>query len=716
MHHLSQEQHNAAFIFDKPVCILAGAGSGKTRVITHRIAHLIDNGLARPYEILGVTFTNKAAKEMKERVASLIGEQAALEVNLGTFHGLSAKFLRYYGEYIGIGRNFLIYDEDDVLRLIKKIIKESYSLTKEDLAELSSEVLNIKNAEKLNYRLSSRAKAVLDAYNTQIKQINALDFNQLLKSFLELLQNEDAYEKITFKAKHILVDEYQDINLIQAQIINLLAKKAKTIAIVGDDDQSIYSWRGASAKFMSDFINDFSNTQLVRLEENYRSSKAILQAANKVISNNKERLGKELISVKGDGDLIHIRKHYRDNHEALMVSEQIIREFQQNHNCEIAVLMRTNALSRSLEEAFHKSKIPYRIIGGMKFYDRKEIKDILATLKSCLFPNSDVDMMRLLDAIPLGIGKKTVEQISAYSNLHKLSLFETMSNSQHLSDALDNARAKKKIDDFVETLIKAKSFLLDPNVKTHEALMFIVDKFDFIARLEQKNDDEAQARIANIEQLIESALSFVEENEDNSIISFLENVALISKDEVSSNSDFYSSHKTVSLMTLHAAKGLEFDVVFLIGLEEGILPHSRSFINGEESLEEERRLLYVGMTRAKNKLFLSYCQERFMHGKVCASVPSRFLKELPVECIDTKDKWLLQNKSQDSEKKYINNNFSTQKNIQSNTFKIGDYVYHKIFLKGKILAINEGVKANAKILFYSDNQVRTIMLSFLRKC
>ena len=707
---LSQEQHNAAFIFDKPVCILAGAGSGKTRVITHRIAHLIDNSLARPYEILGVTFTNKAAKEMKERVANLIGEHAALEVNLGTFHGLAAKFLRYYGEYIGIGRNFLIYDEDDVLRLVKKIIKESYSMSKEEVTDLASEVMNIRNADKLSFRTSNKAKSVLDAYLSQIKQINALDFNQLLQSFLELLKNEDAYEKITLKAKHILVDEYQDINLIQAQIINLLAKKSKTIAIVGDDDQSIYSWRGASAKFMSDFINNFSNTQLVRLEENYRSSKAILQAANQVISNNKERLGKELISVKGDGELIRIRKHYRDNHEALMVSEQIIREFEQNSNCEIAVLMRTNALSRSLEEAFHKAKIPYRIIGGMKFYDRKEIKDILATLKACIFPNSDVDMIRLLDALPLGIGKKTIEQISTYANFHKISLFETMSNSQHLSDALDNLRAKKKIDDFVEILIKAKSFLLDPNIKTHEALMFIVEKFDFVGRLEQKNDEESQARIANIEQLIESALNFVEENQDNSIVAFLENVALISKDEVSNNSDFYSANKSVSLMTLHAAKGLEFDVVFLIGLEEGILPHSRSFINGEESLEEERRLLYVGMTRAKNKLFISYCQERFMHGKVCASIPSRFLKELPIDCIDTKDKWLLQNNT------YHKNTEEKKEIIITNNFKIGDYVYHKIFLKGKILAINDGVKANAKIYFYNDNQVRTIMINFLNKC
>ncbi len=718
---LSIEQEQAAFIFDRPVCILAGAGSGKTRVITHRIAHLINNKMALPYEILGVTFTNKAAKEMKERVALLLGDQA-FDVNLGTFHGLAAKFLRYYGEFIGIERNFLIYDEDDATRLIKKIIRESYVLGKEELADLVAQVLSLKNSEKVNNSFNShKARAVLDIYLAQTKQINALDFNQLLKSFLDLLQNKEAYERISYKIKHLLVDEYQDINLVQSQIINLLAKNAKSVAIVGDDDQSIYSWRGASSKFMSDFISDFSNTKLVRLEENYRSTAPILKAANAVISNNEERLGKELVSIRGHGPLIRVRKHYRDSHEALMLTEQVLREFEQHgKDFEIAVLMRTNALSRALEEAFHKAKIPYRIIGGMKFYDRKEIKDILAALKSCLFHNSDVDLLRLLDCLPLGIGKKTIEQLITYSTANKLSLFETMSNSQHLEQSLDNARAKKKIDDLVKVLIKAKSYLNSKDITASQAIMFVIEQFDFIARLEHKNDEESQGRIANIEQLVEASISFVTDSADKSIISFLENVALISKDELS-NEKHQSNIGSITLMTLHAAKGLEFDAVFLIGLEEGILPHSRSTKQGADALEEERRLLYVGMTRAKTKLFVSFCQERFIHGKVCPSLPSRFLKEVPLDCIDERDRWFLEEPT--SHKHDPETVYSYAYEIKkpvitsiTNDFSVGNQVYHKIFSKGKILGINLGLKPSAKVHFYSDNQIRIIMLNFLSKC
>jgi DNA helicase II / ATP-dependent DNA helicase PcrA len=749
---LSFEQTNAAFMHNVPVCILAGAGSGKTRVITHRIAHLVKEQNVAPHNILGVTFTNKAAREMRNRVESLLPEQGRY-VLLGTFHGLSARFLRFYGEFVGVDRDFLIYNEDDAQRLIKKIIKERYHLSKEELVILTSKVLRLRDVDSPIANdmtvATKQAMSILDSYRQRLTNIKALDFSLLLKKFCQLLENEESRTLLCNRVRHLVVDEYQDINAIQAKIVHILACHAQSIAIVGDDDQSIYGWRGASAHFMQQFLDDFKNAQLFKLEDNYRSTKPILDCANALISHNSERLGKNLRSISGDGPLIRLNKHFREVQEAQNVVEQSLQLFEQHgSNFEIAILMRTNAQSRPLEEALHKARMPYRMVGGMRFYDRKEIKDILAALRAILYQHSDVDLLRMLNALSLGIGKKTQESLSNYSGLNGLSFFEAMKDEDHQVSALKSSRSKKKIANLLKLLNEIRSELVThlsngeiKILRADEALIYVIDRLGFASRLKHKNDDEAEAKLENIEQLVQAAVSFVEEaesyGEPSDAQSFLENVALVSKDESLEDKNG-SMLGTITLMTLHAAKGLEFDGVFLIGLEEGILPHNRSLHGSdwnkrEKSIEEERRLLYVGITRAKKRLYLSFCQERFLHGKTSSSMPSRFLREIPSSTIEASDRWILNQlitpyipKMDDSVKgkkqfmshdqdSFIKYDFAMSAKEQPDIFNPGERVYHVNYQNGKVVSVTGvGKMTRVKVKFDKDSQVRTIMATHLR--
>ncbi len=754
---LSEEQQQAVFSIDAPICILAGAGSGKTRVITHRIAHLVRDLHVDPRTILGLTFTNKAAREMRERVEKLLPYQSS-DVMLGTFHGIAARFLRYYGTIVGVDRDFLIYDEDDATRLVKKILRERYDLSKDELSAEVKKVMRYRDTDKIGNEKtakSERAEIILQLYQERLMKMGALDFSGLLHKFYELLQNEEGFRVISARVRHLLVDEYQDTNALQSNIVHTLAKASDTAAIVGDDDQSIYGWRGASAHFMQKFLTDF-NAQLFRLEENYRSTRPILDAANALISHNKERLGKTLRAISGDGALLRLSKHYRDNQEASWVIEQSLRLFEQyGRDYDVAVLMRTNAQSRPLEEALHKARLPYRLIGGMRFYDRKEIKDILAALRSVLYHSSDVDLLRILDALPLGIGKKTQDALSHYAGINGLSFFETMLKEEHQEAAIGNSRSRKKIKEFIDKLQELRAEVVqtfsDGEVKimrADEALIYIIDRFGIAAKLEQKNDEESEARLENIEQLVQAAVSFVEEAENIGMPadaqSFLENVSLVSKDE-SIEESAGSSIGSVTLMTLHAAKGLEFDGVFLVGLEEGVLPHNRSLHGSEEekrnsAIEEERRLLYVGMTRARKRLFLSYCQERFLHGKTTIAAPSRFLKEIPKEVIEAADRFLLENgRIQGPTRNFDQKGWSVPKssvsvtprvddnsyridyedehihNLPMGAYKAGAKVYHQNYREGRILSVSgSGKMTRAQVKFNDDGLVRMIMVSHLR--
>jgi DNA helicase II / ATP-dependent DNA helicase PcrA len=765
---LSLEQTRAAYTFDAPICILAGAGSGKTRVITHRIAHLVKERGADPRSILGVTFTNKAAREMRERVERLL-PNVGRDILLGTFHGLAARFLRYYGDIVSVSRDFLIYDEDDATRLIKKIINERYDLSKEEMSAEVKKVLRFRNKEnnKTAQEISiahERAAIIVDIYQERLQKMGALDFSGILDKFLALLESEQGLYVISQRVRHLVVDEYQDINDVQAKIVHILAKCADTVAIVGDDDQSIYGWRGASAHFMQYFLDTFKNALLFRLEDNYRSTRPILDCANAVIAHNTERLGKNLRSIAGDGPLIRLNRQYRDIQEAGFVVEQSMRLFEQyGSDFTIAVLMRTNAQSRPLEEALYKARIPYRMVGGMRFYDRKEIKDILAALRAVIYHHSDVDLMRMLNALPLGIGKKTQDALSEYAGMRGMSFFETMNDDEHQAQALGNTRSKKKITELLSILHEMRNeiltYLPDGEVKimrADEALIYIIDKFGFASRLEGKLDDEAEARLENIEQLVQAAVSFVETSESygepTDAQSFLENVALVSKDE-SVEEEKGSFVGTITLMTLHAAKGLEFDGVFLVGLEEGVLPHTRSLhgvdeLKRKQALEEERRLLYVGLTRARKRLFLSFCQERFLHGLTSPSAPSRFLRELPKETIDINDRWILDRiglsglsmpKTDGDVEKQIKKPPLSLASVRSSgnghkphddyrieyddafvgngiTFKPGERVYHSNYQRGQVISLSgTGKMVRVKVKFEGDGQTRTIMATHLQR-
>jgi len=755
---LSLEQEQAAFMFEAPVCILAGAGSGKTRVITHRIAHLVKSNGVSPYNILGVTFTNKAAKEMRERVERLLPSYGK-DVLLGTFHGLAAKFLRYYGELVAVDRDFLIYDEDDAERLVKKIIKERYDIAKEELAILIKKVLRLREGEPLAQQATvanERAALIFDIYQERLRKMGAVDFSGLLKKFSELLECEEGKRLLSHRVRHLVVDEYQDINSIQSKIVHALARQADSVAIVGDDDQSIYGWRGASAHFMQQFLDDFKEAQLYRLEDNYRSTKPILDCANAVIAKNERRLGKNLRSITGDGAPIRLSRHFRDLQEAGFVIEHARRLFEQHGpGFEVGVLMRTNAQSRPLEEALHKARMPYRMVGGMKFYDRKEIKDILAALRAVLYTNSDVDIMRLLNALPFGIGKKTQDALSDYAGLNGLSFFEAMHGEDHQMQALGHVRSKRKIAELLKLIEEMRAELITclPNgevkiLRADEALIYVIDRFGFAARLQHKDDDEAEARLENIEQLVQAAVSFVEEaevyGEAADAQSFLESVTLISKDE-SVQDDHSAKVGIVTLMTLHAAKGLEFDGVFLIGLEEGVLPHTRSLHSLDEEkrkrdLEEERRLLYVGMTRAKRRLFLSFCQERFLHGKTSPSAPSRFLREVPKDTIEASDRWILEQQAPPvfniSSRSLDTSSFLSSrppltppKNeycieydngqiLDDNicVFTANERVYHSNYRDGSVMSVSgNGHMSRVKVRFDHDGQTRTIMASHLQR-
>lgn len=629
---LSPSQYVAATTLDAPICILAGAGTGKTRVITHRIAYLISQGV-RPDSILGLTFTNKAAGEMRERVEHLL-PGVSRSVELGTFHGLSAKLLRKYGHFIGISPSFVIYDSSDSDKLLKEIALTRLNLSKDYLSFYETQLENWQNEGVLPEQVQTlgdqrlmRAKELYGLYAERLQEIGALDFNSILTKMRELVRHPEALLLLQTRFRHILVDEYQDTNTVQSEIVYALGKTADTIAIVGDDDQSIYGWRGAKPYNLEDFLNKMPGSKLIKLEENYRSTSAILNTANAVISNNDRRLGKNLVSVSGMGNLVRVIKTTNDRYEAELVVHHIEQKVRQGKNLnEVAVLMRANSQSRSFEEALRFARLPYRLVGGVKFYDRKEIKDILSTLRAALNPKSDLDLVRALLASKQGVGATSLSKAQSYASAQSLSLFTIFLSKEELIKAGISAKTAEKIRSFAESLRD----LGKADLNAAEAIQKALE----ISGREDKLEEE---RIENIEQLISAAQQYVEDcevyDQDPSALGFLENTALLSSvDEMKVD----NSHTgAVTLMTLHAAKGLEFNSVFMVGMEEYGFPHARALEEDAkpDQLEEERRLAYVGMTRAREDLVLTYATRRLIRGQVKGRSPSRFLRELPREWV-----------------------------------------------------------------------------------
>jgi DNA helicase-2/ATP-dependent DNA helicase PcrA len=625
---LNPEQRRAVETTERPLLILAGAGSGKTKTLTHRIAYLIATNKATPYNILAVTFTNKAAREMRERVAKLLGENPnnrSFMPFMGTFHSICVRLLRQDGEYTGLPRNFVIFDEQDRLQAVKQASKQlmldEKSFPPRTLASLISnaknEMVSPADYEGIGSGPVHRAVAqVYPLYQKILKDNSALDFDDLISRAVQLLQNhKEIRDKWQQQFNYIMIDEYQDTNAAQYKLVKLLTNDKQNIAVVGDDWQSIYSWRGADFRNILNFEKDYPKTTIIKLEQNYRSTKAILDAAHAVITKNLSRSDKKLWTEAGEGQPVGLLQVANERAEGEALVRRIrnavdvrFRKYQ-----DFAVLYRTNAQSRSIEETFVRYGIPYRIVGGVRFYDRKEIKDILAYLRLIYQPDDKVSFERIVNVPTRGIGTKSIQNFFEWQAREGLDLQTALAGVERCGSL--TTKARKGLFELGEILLKSRELLEETNLP--EFLDSLIRRLDYLNYLDDKTP-QGESRKENVKELI----SVAQEYADLGLDGFLEEVSLVSDlDAVEFGGN------AVTLMTLHSAKGLEFPVVFMTGMEETIFPHSRALYDQGE-MEEERRLCYVGMTRAKEELYLTYASSRMLYGGVQHNPPSRFLSEI----------------------------------------------------------------------------------------
>lgn len=642
---LNKEQREAVQTIQGPLLVLAGAGSGKTKLLTSRIAYLIQNGV-KPRNILAVTFTNKAAKEMKERLGNILGENVVKYMWVGTFHGICGRILREnienYSFQSGkkLDKNFSIYDENDSNAVIKQAIKKLNLDDKVYQPKLVKSVIsNAKNKMQDAYTFATFARdfksqkiaAIYEEYENALNNNNAIDFDDMLLLTVKLLEQCKEVRQLYYdRFQHILVDEFQDTNMAQYKLINMLYTNLepeipdeRSLCVVGDVDQSIYSWRGADYTIILNFQKDFKKTKLIKLEQNYRSTANILNVANAIIENNTERVDKVLYSQKGDGELIDYYEAQDEADEANFIASRIKQDSGGDYN-RYAILYRTNSQSRALEEACMAAGIPYRIYGGLKFYDRKEIKDIIAYLKLIYNPDDSQSFRRIVNVPKRAIGDTTVKALSDFADSKDVSLFEAI---KEIEESELSPRVQSKLKDFAELILKFKNAV--GSYSLQEFVTLVIEKSGYLAELQSQNTPESEADIENLQELVNVAGEFVPEESDNALGEFLQQVALVSDldgmDDISNN---------VTLMTLHSAKGLEFPVVFLAGCDEGVFPHQRTF-NIPSEMEEERRLMYVGVTRAEEKLYLSSAKRRQMWGEYKYYNPSRFIDEIPRQLLNS---------------------------------------------------------------------------------
>ena len=644
---LNEEQLKAVKSIEGEVLVLAGAGSGKTRVLTSRIAYLIQNYVPSR-EILAVTFTNKAAKEMRERLSNMLGEQAVKSMWVGTFHSICGRILRQdidnytFKSHKKLDKNFTIYDEQDSLNVIKQAIKKlNIDDKKYQPKVIKSHISNAKNKMMDAYTyamyardfISQKIASVFEIYEESLNNNNAIDFDDMLMLSVKLLEQcPEVRLKYYEKFRHILIDEFQDTNLAQYQLVKLLftngqedyERQKRSLCVVGDIDQSIYSWRGADYRILLNFQKDFNNAQMIKLEQNYRSTDNILKCANSIIENNKERVDKVLRSTKGAGEKIVVYEAQDESDEANFIAMKIRQITNRKNYNQCAVLYRTNAQSRSIEEALMSSSIPYKIYGGLKFYDRKEIKDIVAYLKLIYNPNDSISLRRIINVPKRAIGDTTLQKLQQFADNNDISLFEAI---ERIEETDIQKKTQSKLKDFQTLILKLKD--AQKNYNLDEYIGLVIEKSGYIAELQSSNTPDDETRIENLQELVNVASEFEPEDINNTLGEFLAQIALVSDtDNLENISD------NVTLMTLHSAKGLEFPYVFLAGLEEGIFPHSRTF-ESQSELEEERRLMYVGVTRAEQELFLTFAKRRLLWGDYKYNPPSRFLEEIPHSILDT---------------------------------------------------------------------------------
>ncbi|MDA9725575.1 UvrD-helicase domain-containing protein [Candidatus Pelagibacter sp.] len=629
---LNEAQKKAVLYLNGPLLIVAGAGSGKTKVLTSRIAHIIKEKKAYPNQILAVTFTNKAAKEMQSRVSDILGSKAVGLSWLGTFHSICAKLLRKHASAANLNYNFTIIDTDDQVRLIKNICKAENI----DIKQLSPKfILAIidkwKNKGYYPGEVKINTKDIYERtilplykiYQQKLTDLNSCDFGDLILHTVKILEhNSDIREIYSKNFKYILVDEYQDTNFIQSKWLNLLSEKNKNICCVGDDDQSIYSWRGAEIKNFLEFDQIYENTEVIRLEQNYRSSQNILSVASNLISNNQNRVGKTLISTMEEGDLINLNCYKNGKDEAIGISDEVEKKIKKKFSYNnIAILVRAIFQTREFEERFLKIGMPYRILGGTKFYERAEIKDCVAYLRLIFQEKDDLAFERIVNNPKRSIGDSTLKNIHEFAKENSLNL--ERASIQMLEQNLIKPKAKIGLNLFINSLAKWRNDLIIKKSNHIKLLQIVLDESGYSAMLKNKKDVDNENRLENIKELLSAMKEF-----DN-LESFLEHVSL------ATSIDQEWDGEKINMMTMHAAKGLEFDVVFLPGWEEGLFPHQKSIEEkGQNGLEEERRLAYVGITRAKKKAIISFSMNRFYQGDWIDSMASRFIDELPEKHIE----------------------------------------------------------------------------------
>ena len=632
---LNDKQYEAIINVEGPCLVIAGAGSGKTKVLTHKIAYIINEKNVKPWNILAITFTNKAANEMKQRIENLIGGQATNDMWIGTFHSICVRILRKFIDRIGFDSSFIIFDASDQKSLVKQCLKELNIDDKlfTDRGVLS-EISNAKNdmltpvqySLKANgeYRKEIIAK-IYSLYQAKLKQNNSIDFDDIINYTIQILtENPDILEYYSEKFKYVLVDEYQDTNKAQFTLITLLSARYGNITVVGDNDQGIYSFRGADISNILNFERDFPGTKVIKLEQNYRSTKPILDTANAVIKHNPKKYEKNLWTDNKEGNMpkLHIAKNEYD--EASYIVEQIehLRREEYFKYSDFAILYRTNAQSRAIEDILRRENIAYKIIGGLKFYERKEIKDTISYLRLIQNPSDNLSLQRIINEPKRGIGKTSLEKVEKIANVNGISMYEVIKKAETFGLNKVFLNSREFVNVIEEMHAKKDDMLISELIKE------TLNKTGYTRALEQENTAQAEARIENIEEFLTVAMEFEKEMSENSLAEFLESITLTSDiDGMEENED------SVTLMTLHSAKGLEFPAVFLVGMEEGLFPSYRS-IGEEKELQEERRLAYVGITRAKQYLYLTCAKQRTIFGSTTCNKMSRFIEEIPKELIE----------------------------------------------------------------------------------
>ncbi|MBC2852002.1 MAG: UvrD-helicase domain-containing protein [Cetobacterium sp.] len=697
---LNEKQREAAQKIEGPLLILAGAGSGKTRTITYRIAHMINEKGISPYKILAVTFTNKAAKEMRERVETLIGDDAH-KAMISTFHSFGVRLLRVYGEKLGYNSNFTIYDTDDQKRVIRNIMKEfvvkDKSLTEGTVVSIISKLkensVSPSDYEKEN-RFDINHKIILECYrkyNVVLKENNGMDFSDILVNLYKLLEIPEVLEKLQDKFHYIMVDEYQDTNNIQYNIITKIASKYRNICVVGDENQSIYGFRGANIKNILDFEKEYKDALVVKLEENYRSTSAILTAANEVIKNNKTSKDKNLWTKKPQGELITIKECQDGREEANFVIEEIIKRknFGKVYK-DFTILYRTNAQSRVFEEGFLKYNIPYKVFGGMQFYQRAEIKDIIAYLTVINNPQDTINLNRIINVPKRKLGDKSIEKIKAYADEERISMFEALKKGNEIPGL--TAGVKIALDELSTTLSDLIEMTQESTVS--EVFDELIKRIGYFSYLNSSYGVEAEGRIENVEELKNSIVELEKTVDFLTLREYLENISLVSAtDDLDAETDY------VKLMTIHNSKGLEFPIVFLTGVEDDIFPGTKKLLYNPEELEEERRLCYVAITRAEDKLYITHARSRFTYGEMIGKVKSRFINELPSEVVEQEERInnLLPKSRLGEDKKKLTGfkniisaeDLKKMKSFENSPFKMGEKVIHSKFGLGKVVEISE---------------------------